>query len=148
LTREQARAVADAWPAAPVAASIVLGSVKEIREALAAVLLASLDPAADQAATGPQLGYLWLRRAAAAGRFGLVPAGPGRPGARLVVRSAPGLLIADRAASAAIELLCEADLTRLGVCPPEQHGCGWLFLGRSRNGSRRWCTTKGCARHA
>ena len=48
------------------------------------------------------------------------------------------------AVAPAVELLCEADLTRLGICAPEQHGCGWLFLDRSRNGSRRWCTMGDC----
>jgi predicted RNA-binding Zn ribbon-like protein len=51
-------------------------------------------------------------------------------------------------ACAAVELLCEADLTRLGMCPPDQHGCGWVFIDRSRNGSRRWCTMDDCGAHA
>jgi predicted RNA-binding Zn ribbon-like protein len=48
----------------------------------------------------------------------------------------------------ALELLCEADLTRLGMCLPDQHGCGWVYIDRSRNGSRRWCTMDDCGADA
>lgn len=44
---------------------------------------------------------------------------------------------------AAAELLRSKDLARLKACPPPQ-GCGWLFLDRSRNGSRTWCNMKTC----
>ncbi len=44
---------------------------------------------------------------------------------------------------AAAELSCSTDLARLKACPPPQ-GCGWLFLDRSRNGSRTWCNMKTC----
>jgi predicted RNA-binding Zn ribbon-like protein len=36
----------------------------------------------------------------------------------------------------------EEDLTRLRQCG--NHPCGWLFLDRSRNGSRRWCSSDEC----
>ncbi|GAA3855570.1 CGNR zinc finger domain-containing protein [Amycolatopsis tucumanensis] len=39
-------------------------------------------------------------------------------------------------------LLQFEDLTRLRRCADE--GCGWLFLDRSRNGSRRWCSSADC----
>ncbi|HEX7048797.1 MAG TPA: CGNR zinc finger domain-containing protein [Longimicrobiales bacterium] len=43
---------------------------------------------------------------------------------------------------AACELLESPDLERLRQCgnPP----CGWLFIDRSRNGSRRWCSSADC----
>lgn len=44
---------------------------------------------------------------------------------------------------AAVELLRSDDLARLKACPPPE-GCGWLFLDRSRNGSRNWCNMKTC----
>ncbi len=44
-----------------------------------------------------------------------------------------------RAASA---LVTSGDLSRLRQCAGE--GCGWLFLDRSRNRSRHWCTMKDC----
>ncbi|NIH83111.1 CGNR zinc finger domain-containing protein [Amycolatopsis granulosa] len=39
-------------------------------------------------------------------------------------------------------LLQFEDLTRLRECADE--ACGWLFLDRSRNGSRRWCSSGDC----
>ena len=44
---------------------------------------------------------------------------------------------------AAAELLRSGDLARLKACPPPE-GCGWLFIDRSRNGSRTWCNMKTC----
>lgn len=44
---------------------------------------------------------------------------------------------------AAVELLRSLELTRLKSCPPPD-GCGWLFIDRSRNGSRTWCNMKTC----
>jgi predicted RNA-binding Zn ribbon-like protein len=45
-------------------------------------------------------------------------------------------------AIAAGELLESESLTRLRQCG--NHPCGWLFLDRSRNGSRRWCSSDEC----
>lgn len=144
----EAATVDEAWAAAPAAASTALTAAKEIREALSTVLQAFLEPGTSTDAVDSGLEYLWLRWAAAAARSTLVR-GPA-PGTRtqLLVGSAPALLIPDRAGYAAVDLLRTADLTRLGSCPPGQHGCGWLFLDHSRNGSRRWCTMEGCGSHA
>lgn len=43
---------------------------------------------------------------------------------------------------AATELLESGQLDRLRQCG--NNPCGWLFLDRSRNGSRRWCSTADC----
>lgn len=43
---------------------------------------------------------------------------------------------------AAAALLTSGDLSRLRRCGGE--GCGWLFLDRSRNRSRQWCTMEDC----
>jgi len=43
----------------------------------------------------------------------------------------------------AAELLVDGDQTRLDECPPPE-GCGWLFLDRSKNGTRRWCNMRTC----
>ncbi|HET7517715.1 MAG TPA: CGNR zinc finger domain-containing protein, partial [Actinomycetes bacterium] len=70
---------------------------------------------------------------------------PGRAAAaRLTVGTEPTSLIADRAAVGAVELLRDADRARLRCCPPDAGGCGWVFLDRSRNGSRRWCRMADC----
>lgn len=38
---------------------------------------------------------------------------------------------------AALDLLRGSELDRLKQCPP--HDCHWLFVDRTKNGSRRWC---------
>ena len=44
----------------------------------------------------------------------------------------------------AADLLTAGELHRLRQCA----GCGWLFLDRSRNGSRRWCDMRVCGNRA
>jgi predicted RNA-binding Zn ribbon-like protein len=51
-----------------------------------------------------------------------------------------------RLAHAAAELLTSGDVGRLREC--EGHPCGWLFLDRSRNRSRRWCASADCGNRA
>ncbi|MEV5967379.1 CGNR zinc finger domain-containing protein [Kribbella sp. NPDC051952] len=40
----------------------------------------------------------------------------------------------------------DEDLSRLRRCADD--GCGWLFLDRSKNGSRRWCSSGDCGNRA
>jgi predicted RNA-binding Zn ribbon-like protein len=47
-------------------------------------------------------------------------------------------------ARAAADLLTAPELGRLKRCA----GCPWVFLDRSRNGSRRWCSMDDCGTHA
>lgn len=47
---------------------------------------------------------------------------------------------------AAAELLTSRDLGRVRECAADT--CGWLFLDRSKNGSRRWCNMKVCGNRA
>jgi predicted RNA-binding Zn ribbon-like protein len=45
----------------------------------------------------------------------------------------------------AVELvLTSALMQRVKECPPDQGGCGWVFLDKSKNGSRRWCADGAC----
>jgi predicted RNA-binding Zn ribbon-like protein len=46
-------------------------------------------------------------------------------------------------AEAAFDLLAGPDLARLKRCA----GCPWLFLDKSKNGSRRWCSMQDCGTH-
>ena len=48
------------------------------------------------------------------------------------------------AANAALDILRSDDLARVRRCPIEIGGCGWLFLDRTRNRSRRWCRMADC----
>jgi predicted RNA-binding Zn ribbon-like protein len=156
--------VARAWERGPGAARAALAAVTEIRESLYAVLAGATGLApADAAETGAALERLHTRWHAAVGRStlrlepiqpddgssGARGAGTGAPTSgratpRLFVGIAPALLLPDRAAAAANDLLFTADLDRLGRCPTEEGGCGWLFLDHSRNRSRRWCRMADC----
>lgn len=49
-------------------------------------------------------------------------------------------------ALSAVTLLTGAEPSRLKQCPGT--GCGWLFLDRSRNRSRRWCEMEVCGNRA
>ena len=53
-------------------------------------------------------------------------------------------LVPDRAAQQVLDLLTGDELSRVRECPIEAGGRGWLFLGHSRNGSRRWCRMADC----
>ena len=64
--------------------------------------------------------------------------------ARLLDWEVDGLL--GTLAMAAARLVERADLTRLREC--QDDGCGWLFLDRSKNGSRRWCSSADCGNRA
>lgn len=46
----------------------------------------------------------------------------------------------------AVDLLTGDDRGRLRECAADE--CGWLFLDRSRNGSRRWCDMTVCGNRA
>jgi predicted RNA-binding Zn ribbon-like protein len=137
------------WAAQPGAGEQALRVTREVREALHAVLLAALGgvPADDPSAVAG-LDHLQLRWTAAIGRSAL-SLQPGSPAlGRLTVGTVPATLVADRAADAAVDLLRTADPVRLRQCPAEQGGCGWIFLDRSRNGSRRWCQMADCGTQA
>jgi predicted RNA-binding Zn ribbon-like protein len=45
-------------------------------------------------------------------------------------------------ARSAAKLLTSPTLDRVKVC--EGEGCGWLYLDKSRNASRRWCDSRDC----
>ena len=95
---------------------------------------------------GPELGELNAALADALGRAVLAP---GRSGVR------QGALVwtwrgwGERLESilwpvtwSAASLLQSAEATKLRVCGGP--GCGWMYVDRSRNGLRRWCTMDVC----
>lgn len=144
VSKTEARRVTDAWRTSPGSGTRALREVIDIREALYTTLLARIG---DTRSGGPdpaaELEYLMSRWAGATSRSTLTLNRGGGTGAQLVVGSSPAQLLPDRAVHTAIELLCDVDLTRLHACPPEKGGCGWLFIDRSRNNSRRWCVMSG-----
>jgi len=57
-----------------------------------------------------------------------------------------GADLVDELVLAAGRLLEREDLNKLREC--QDGGCGWLFLDRSKNGSRRWCSSGDCGNRA
>jgi predicted RNA-binding Zn ribbon-like protein len=170
----EADAVRAAWNASPVSATQALAAAIELREAAYTLLAPHAEhyvPTEDRN-TCLALEVLALRRAAAAARTELVlnkaeplpnqaepvpnqaepvlnkaelgPSKEDRRAARLMVGTMPAMMIPDRLATAAVELICGADLSNLRACPLDEGGCGWLFFDRSRNRSRRWCVMADC----
>lgn len=129
-------AALDAWlrdaglPVASTATEADLLAARELRDALRGVLA---DPASDLASARlASVGAAFPLRLGdrAAGGPVLVPDGDG-------AAAAVGRIVA---------VLAHAQVRgtwdRLKVCPAE--GCGWAFVDRSRNGSRRWCEMSSC----
>ena len=51
--------------------------------------------------------------------------------------------------AAAVELLTSGDVSRVRVCGMYHEGeCSWLFLDRTKGGTRRWCSMKDCGNRA
>jgi predicted RNA-binding Zn ribbon-like protein len=144
LDAAAAREVEAAWSASPAAGRRALTAVKEIREALYEILSACLGDTGISTAAQGQLDHISMAWASALPRARLMPATGGTGVARWAVGSPPALLVADRVAQDVVDLLCGIDVTRLGRCPVEAGGCGWLFLDHSRNRSRRWCAMEDC----
>ncbi|MBO3750664.1 CGNR zinc finger domain-containing protein [Streptosporangiaceae bacterium NEAU-GS5] len=141
----EAEAAAGAWERDPGLAQAALAAVRETRESLHIALLAAAGLAPVEAAAArvafDRLHGRWL---AAAGRSLLAPDPDGVAAARLVVGIAPAWLVPDRAVEAAVDLLRAPEVARMRRCPTDEGGCGWVFLDRSRNGSRRWCRMADC----
>ena len=145
INAAEAVSVQAAWDTSSTAATQALGAAIELREAAYALLAPHAEHyvATEDLNTCLALEALALRRAAAAARSELVLDGD-QVAARLVVGTTPAMMIPDRLASAAVDLICGADLSNLRACPLDEGGCGWLFFDRSRNRSRRWCVMADC----
>jgi predicted RNA-binding Zn ribbon-like protein len=152
LDEAEAERVRRTWAEADGGAR-ALAATSEIREATYAVLLGQLgtpggpdgpDGSDGSAALDVLVGH-WR---AAMGRSTLSLDPVAGPGDRLRVGTDPGLLVPDRLAHAAVTLLRTLDPAHLKTCPLAEGGCGWLFLDRSRNGSRRWCSMADCGARA
>jgi predicted RNA-binding Zn ribbon-like protein len=164
LSDAEAQAVAAVWAGTPGADEQALHVVWEIREATYRILAAALSRDADRVSTLDALDQVFLRWTAALARGSLAPAGvlsavvgvpAGDPGAqdlpgvtRIRYGDVPAWLVVDRLAAACVDLLQTVEVRQLKACPLDKGGCGWLFVDRSRNGSRRWCTMDDCGAHA
>lgn len=149
VSETEVESIRESWAASPAGAAKALHAVVDIREATYGVLMAALgstEVATPDAAD--ELDRLNVRSASASARSGLELGGPTGPAVRLVVGTTPALVIADRLAQAAVDLLRTVDLNHVRICPIPDGGCGWLFLDRSRNSSRRWCAMADCGAQA
>jgi predicted RNA-binding Zn ribbon-like protein len=119
---------------ADAGSTAVLDVLVPFREALHAVLLDGGDPAARAAVH---------RAIAAAVARADTPEGPRWQWdiARPALADLPAL-----AALRAAELLTSRDMGAIRVCADDT--CGWLFVDRSRNRSRRWCSSADCGNRA
>ena len=147
----EADAVAGTWADDPVAADRSLRAAVDVRESAYAVLTTALaaeppDVTAFGAGAEGAAARLAGHWSAAVGRARLDP-DPNAP-IRITVGTSADTLVVDRLAYAAVALLSTVDLRHLRACPPDDGGCGWLFLDRSRNGSRRWCAMGDCGAQA
>ena len=55
-------------------------------------------------------------------------------------------LFLDPIIKSAADLLVSPELKRVKQCADDF--CGWLFMDKSRNNSRRWCSMKDCGNRA
>ncbi len=140
--------VVSAWGRSPGAAVRALGAVREVREALEAVLSSLMSLGPSVAETEQRLDFLARQWSSAAGRATLVFGGANGKAARLRTGVVSTLLVQDRVAMAAVDLLCNHDLGQLGMCDVENGGCGWFFIDHSKNKTRRWCTMEDCGAQA
>ena len=144
ITTDEAAAGSADWSATPASAGQAWHAAIDVREALYAVLTAAMGAPGPGAAS--ELETLILRWSAAIARSALT-LGSTTP-AILSIGTPGALLIPDRLAHAAVDLVRTGDLTQLRACPVDEGGCGWLFLDRSRNRSRRWCAMEDCGAQA
>jgi predicted RNA-binding Zn ribbon-like protein len=138
IGEEEGRALLQAAARRPHEAGRVLARARRLREALYGVLDALKDrrrpPPADLDAVSDELAAARRRDRLVATRDGLEWRSEDT-GERLETVLWP----ISRAASA---LLTSDGLSRLRQCGGPD--CGWLFLDRSRNHSRQWCTMDDC----
>jgi predicted RNA-binding Zn ribbon-like protein len=122
-----------------------LAAALTIREALYVVLLARMNedrkPALPYQSALEQLG---TRYAAAVSRAAVTLSFDTPTTARLRVGDVAGFAVQDRLAAIAIDLLTTENVEDFRRCPLDEGGCGWLFIDRSRNHSRRWCAMADC----
>ena len=130
LLREAARC--------PRAALAVIEAAIELREAIFEIFAAAV---AGKKPSATSLARLNEHVARALGRLRLAPAKNGYAWSWAAEFGGLGRMLWPVARSAA-ELLTSPELSAVRECAAEE--CGWLFLDRSKNRSRRWCDMKVC----
>ncbi len=146
LDEVEAASEARAWEGQPQRGVGALARVVEAREA-SYELLSAVVSAAPTVPAEP-LAILQRNWAEAAARSELRGVTGTPTPCELIVGVSPGLIVLDRISQKIVELVTDVDLTSMRACPAEDGGCGWLFLDRSRSGSRRWCVMSDCGTKA
>ena len=142
LTADEGDALRAESARRPADAAAALSVARELREALHAIFAAAARRAPAPAAA---LALVNAALPPALARREVRPAGEGytwvwkRTNAELDDVLAP---VVESAAA----LLTSPDLSRVREC--ESETCGWLFIDRSRNRSRRWCDMTVCGNRA
>lgn len=137
LDDECAGMLGEAARARPAEAASALLRAKRLRECLWMIWMAVRD------GTAPAKGDLGLltREVLAAQRARALTWSEG--GCAWSWTGAAGLdAVTARVALAAADLLAGGHLRRVRECAGRN--CGWLFLDKTRNGTRRWCTAEEC----
>jgi predicted RNA-binding Zn ribbon-like protein len=137
--------IAATWTRVPASAANALQDVLELRSLIGTLV----DAARTDTHPNPAAAAALMRRAAIAlERTTLVADPAGFHPARQLIGTQPSTRIPDRLAAAGLAMLQTTDLHRLKSCPPDQGGCGWVFIDNSKNTSRRWCSMEDCGTHA
>jgi predicted RNA-binding Zn ribbon-like protein len=137
LTGVQARAIVAASEAQPAFADAIFKQGIELREAMHRVFLASAHGEMPIAA---DLEGIREAYSTALAHAHLTPREGGYEWVWPEENALERPLWA--AARSAVDLLTSPEIGRVKECA--NHGCGWLFLDTSKNGSRRWCSMEGC----
>jgi predicted RNA-binding Zn ribbon-like protein len=142
LTARAAHGLRRAAARDPAAARRALARAKRLRDAIfalgTAIAHGHAPPAAGLAALNRALAALVARRRLAPAGRGFAWQWAGKPDDL----DRPLLPIA----LSGIELLLNLDRGRLKQCPGRH--CGWLFLDKTRSGTRRWCEMRICGSRA
>ncbi len=135
IDAEEGRRISQSIADDPGRAEVDLRAVHGLRDTLIAWLDAHLD-GADESDAAREFAGMWRAAARRATISGGLPL-------HWVVPEVGDIRAAgDRLALEAAELLQGPDLPVLRRCA--QHDCGWFFLDRTRNHSRRWCIATDC----
>ncbi|WP_433615730.1 CGNR zinc finger domain-containing protein [Dactylosporangium sp. CA-139114] len=122
-----------------------LAAALAIREALYTVLLVRRDELLKaRLPYQSALEQLGTRYSAAVARAGVTLSFDAPTAARLRIGDVVAFAVQDRLAAIAMDVLTTENVEDLRICPLDEGGCGWLFLDRSRNHTRRWCSMTDC----
>lgn len=133
----------DAWRENPKAAERAGEDVRLIREHLSDALNVAMNADGDGAGDD-LLNILKTRYVAALKRNSLQFTHTKPHMARYSTKNDGATLLGDLLVSAAVDLLTTKPASEMKECPPEQGGCGWVFLDASRNRTRVWCSMDDC----